>query len=74
MGIRRLLEACQVLEKAALKHSSKSSKYELESSYDELANELSWTCHTPLFWGLMCGKYVGNIRHMYRKHIRKYRV
>ena len=39
MGIRRLLETCQVLEKVALKHSSKSTKYELECSYDDLVHE-----------------------------------
>ena len=51
MNLRRLLEACQVLEKVALKHSSKSTKYELEGSYDDLVHELSWTYHTPLFLG-----------------------
>ena len=51
MGLRRLLEACQVLEKVA-KHSSKSTKYELEGSYDDLVHELSWTYHTPLLLGL----------------------
>ena len=39
MGLRRLLEACPVLEKIALKRSSKSTKYELESSYDDLDHE-----------------------------------
>ena len=35
MGLGRLLEACQVVEKVALKHSSKSTKYELEGSYGD---------------------------------------
>ena len=36
MGLRQLLEACQVLEKVTLKQSSKSTKYELESSYEDM--------------------------------------
>ena len=52
MGLRRLLEACQVLEKVALNHSSKSTKYELEGSYDDLVHDLSWAYHTPLCLGL----------------------
>ena len=52
MGLRRLLQACQVLEKVALKHSSKSTKYGLEGSYSGLVHELSWTYHTPFFLGL----------------------
>ena len=32
----QLLEACQVIEKVALKRSSKSTKYEIEGSYDDL--------------------------------------
>ena len=36
MGLRRLLEACQVHEKVALEHSSKSAKCELEGSYEDL--------------------------------------
>ena len=36
MGRRRLLEACLVLEEVALKGSSKFTKYEIESSYDDL--------------------------------------
>ena len=39
MGLGRLLEACQVHEKVALEHSSKSTKYELEGSYDDLVHE-----------------------------------
>ena len=39
-------------EKVALKHSSKSTKYELEGSYDDLVHELSWTYHTASFLGL----------------------
>ena len=41
-------------EKVALKHSSKSTKYELEGSYDDLVHELSWTCQIPVFVGLVC--------------------
>ena len=47
MGLGGLLEACQVHEKVALEHSSKSTKYELEGSYDDLVHELSWTYYTP---------------------------
>ena len=39
MGLRWLLEACRVLEKVALKRSSKSTKYQLECSYDDLIHE-----------------------------------
>ena len=39
MGLGRLLEACQVPEKVALEHSSKSTKYELESSYGDPVHE-----------------------------------
>ena len=39
MGLGRLLEACRVHEKVALEHSSKSTKYELEGSYDDLVHE-----------------------------------
>ena len=39
IGLRRLLEACQVLEKVALKHSSTSTKYELEGSYNDPVHE-----------------------------------
>ena len=35
MGLSRLLEACRVHEKVALEHSSKSTKYELEGSYND---------------------------------------
>ena len=36
MGLGRLLEACQVHERVALKHGSKSTtKYELEGSYGD---------------------------------------
>ena len=34
-----LLEACQVHEKVALEHSSKSTKYELEGSYGDPVHE-----------------------------------
>ena len=40
MRLRRLLEACQVHEKVALKRSSKATKHELEGSYDDLVHEL----------------------------------
>ena len=36
-----------MLEKVALKRSSKSTKYELKGSYDELVHEFSRTYHTP---------------------------
>ena len=39
MGLGRLQEACQVHEKVALEHSAKSTKYELEGSYDDLVHE-----------------------------------
>ena len=39
MGLGRLLEACQVHEKVALEHSTKSTKYELEGLYDNLIHE-----------------------------------
>ena len=39
MGHGRLLEACQVHEKVALEHSSKSTKYELEGSYGDPVHE-----------------------------------
>ena len=39
MRLGPLLQACQVYEKVALEHSSKSTKYELEGSYDGLAHE-----------------------------------
>ena len=39
MGLGGLLEVCQVHEKVALKHSSKSTKYELDGSYDDLVHE-----------------------------------
>ena len=39
MGLGRLLESCQVHDKVALEHSSKSTKYELEGSYDDLVLE-----------------------------------
>ena len=39
MNLGRLLEAGQVLEKVALKHSSKSTKYELEGSYGDPVHE-----------------------------------
>ena len=39
MGLGRLLEACQVHEKVALEHSSKSTKYELEGSYGDPVHE-----------------------------------
>ena len=39
MGLGRPLEACQVHEKVGLKHSSKSTKYEFEGSYDDLVRE-----------------------------------
>ena len=35
MGLGQLLEACQVHGKVGLEHSSKSSKYELEGSYND---------------------------------------
>ena len=47
MGLR-----WQALEKVALKHSSKFTKYELEGSYDDVVHELSWIYHTSLFLGL----------------------
>ena len=53
MGLGRLLEACQVHEKVALEHSSKSTKYELEGSYDDLIHELSWTYYAPVSLSLM---------------------
>ena len=52
MGLRRLLEACQLLEKGALKHSSKSTEYEIKDFCVDLVHELSWTYHTLLFLGL----------------------
>ena len=52
MGLGQLLEACRVHEKVALEHSSKSTKYELEGSYDDLVHELSWTYHTHLVFYL----------------------
>ena len=39
MGLGGLLEACQVHEKVGLEHSSKSTKYELESSYNNRNRE-----------------------------------
>ena len=48
MGLGRLLEASRVREKVALKPNSKSTKYELEGSYDDLVHEFSWTYHNPL--------------------------
>ena len=39
MSLGQLLEACRVHEDVALKHSSKSTKYELEGSYDDLVHE-----------------------------------
>ena len=39
MGLGRLLEARRVHEKVALEHSSKSTKYELESSYSDPHHE-----------------------------------
>ena len=39
MGLGRFLAAGQILEKVALKRSSKSAKYELEGSYDDLVHE-----------------------------------
>ena len=50
MDLRRLLKACQVLEKVALKHSSKSTKYELEGShsdplYDHFTSQISYLFH-----------------------------
>ena len=43
MGLGRLLEACQVYtnihEKVGLEHSSKSTKYELEGSYNDPVHE-----------------------------------
>ena len=39
MGLRRLLEACQLHEKVGLKHSSKSAKYELEVYYNAPVHE-----------------------------------
>ena len=39
MGLGGLLEACQVHKKVGLKHSSKSTKYELERSYGEPVHE-----------------------------------
>ena len=39
MDLGRLLEACQVHEKVALEHSSKSTKYELEGSYSDPVHE-----------------------------------
>ena len=39
MGLGRLLEACQVHEKVGLEHSSKSTKYEIEGSYDDPVHE-----------------------------------
>ena len=39
MGLGRLLEACEVHEKVALEHSSKSAKKKLEGSYDDLVHE-----------------------------------
>ena len=39
MGLGLLLEACQVHEKVALEHSSKSTKCELKGSYDDPVHE-----------------------------------
>ena len=39
MALGRLLEACQVHEKVALEHSSKSTKYELKDSYNDPVSE-----------------------------------
>ena len=39
MDLGRLLEACWVYEKVALEHSSKSTKYELEGSYNDPVHE-----------------------------------
>ena len=39
MSLGRLLEACQVHEKVALEHSSKSTKYELEGCYGNPVHE-----------------------------------
>ena len=50
MSREGLLEACQVLEKVALKRSSKSPEYELEGSYDDPVHELSWTYYTPFIF------------------------
>ena len=38
MGLGRLLEACQVHEKVALEHISKSTKYEREGYYYDLVH------------------------------------
>ena len=55
MGLGRLLEACQVHEKVALEHSSKSTKYELEGSYGDPVHEhfsyityRTYTIYNPL--------------------------
>ena len=40
MCLGRPLEACQAHGKVALEHNSKSTKYELEGSYDDLVHEL----------------------------------
>ena len=39
MGLGRLLEACQVHERVALEHSLKSTKYDLEGSYNHSVHE-----------------------------------
>ena len=39
MRLGRLLEVCEVHEKVALEHRLKSTKYELEGSYNDLAHQ-----------------------------------
>ena len=39
MDLGRLVEACQVHDRVALEHSSKSTKYELEGSYGDPVHE-----------------------------------
>ena len=39
MGLGRLLEASRVHEKVGLEHTSKSTKYELEGSYEDPVHE-----------------------------------
>ena len=49
-GLGRLLKACQVHEKVALEHSSKSAKHELEGSYNDQFHEFVSSSFIVLFF------------------------
>ena len=53
LSIEYLIIPMRRAVKAYGDYRSKSTKYELEGSYDDMVHELRWPYHTPLFLSLV---------------------